>query len=253
MAIRTALLDRQEKQAEYGVGGGIVWDSTSSDEYAEALLKARILTETAAPFSLIETMLWTPHEGIYLQKKHIERLLDSADYFDFPVSEAAIHETLSRLSFSADRPYRVRLVLDQDGKIEITSQPITMPGTPVQVRLADLPVDSKDVFLYHKTTRREVYDLARENHPDCDDILLYNEHSELTEFTIGNLVAELDGELVTPPIECGLLPGTFRAHLVETGKVAERRIPVHRLKECRKIFRVNSVRKWEPVIILQRY
>ena len=36
VAIRTVVIDRQTHKAEYGVGGGIVWDSTSSDEYAEA-------------------------------------------------------------------------------------------------------------------------------------------------------------------------------------------------------------------------
>jgi para-aminobenzoate synthetase/4-amino-4-deoxychorismate lyase len=63
-------------------------------------------------------------------------------------------------------------------------------------------------------------------------------------------VFELDGELITPPVACGLLAGTFRAELLETGKVTEHVIPLHRLKECTKIYRVNSVRKWEEVIIL---
>jgi para-aminobenzoate synthetase / 4-amino-4-deoxychorismate lyase len=45
VAIRTALVDKVNRKAEYGVGGGIVWDSTSADEYSEALLKARVLTD----------------------------------------------------------------------------------------------------------------------------------------------------------------------------------------------------------------
>jgi para-aminobenzoate synthetase/4-amino-4-deoxychorismate lyase len=67
----------------------------------------------------------------------------------------------------------------------------------------------------------------------------------LTEVTIGNLVVELNGKLFTPPVSCGLLPGTFRAHLVETGQVTERVIRVEELKKCTKIFLVNSVRKWQ--------
>ena len=63
---------------------------------------------------------------------------------------------------------------------------------------------------------------AKKDHSDCSDVLLYNEHGELTEFTIGNLVVEMDGKLCTPPISCGLLAGTFRAHLVEIGQVEER-------------------------------
>jgi para-aminobenzoate synthetase/4-amino-4-deoxychorismate lyase len=208
-----------------------------------------VLTEPSPQFSLIETLLWTPEEGFFLLEKHIERLLDSADYFDFTRSETTLKENLDRISSSFDQPQRVRLLLDRDGSMDITSVPISYEEKPVHARLADSPVNSKDVFLFHKTTQREVYDNARASHVDCDDVLLYNEHADLTEFTIGNLVVELDGELVTPPVECGLLPGTFRAYLLETGEVTERVVPHHRLKDCSKIYRVNSVRKWETVII----
>ncbi|HET7145194.1 MAG TPA: aminotransferase class IV, partial [Anaerolineales bacterium] len=80
-----------------------------------------------------------------------------------------------------------------------------------------------------------------------DDILLYNESGELTEFTIGNLVVEMGGKLVTPPISCGLLAGTFRAHLLESGKITERVIHMEELKDCKNMFLVNSVRKWVSV------
>jgi para-aminobenzoate synthetase / 4-amino-4-deoxychorismate lyase len=250
VAIRTALIDRQAHQAEYGVGGGIVWDSESTDEYAEALLKARVLSEGKPQFSLLETMLWTPQAGIFLRDKHIHRLLDSAGYLDFPVSKAEIEEHIDRLSLGSDRPHRVRLLVNDEGTFEITSAPLSMELKPVRACLADRPINSSDIFLFHKTTRRHVHDLARAAHPDCEDVLLYNEQGELTEFTIGNLVVELEGKLLTPPVECGLLAGTFRAALLETGTVTERVIPLPRLRECTKVYRVNSVRKWEEVIIL---
>ena len=78
--------------------------------------------------------------------------------------------------------------------------------------------------------------------------LLYNEHGELTEFTIGNLVAEIDGKLYTPPISCGLLAGTFRTHLLETGQVEERIVRVEELKDYTEMYLVNSVRKWQRVV-----
>jgi para-aminobenzoate synthetase / 4-amino-4-deoxychorismate lyase len=249
VAIRTALIDRQEQIAEYGIGGGIVWDSTSSDEYAEALLKAGVLTNASPEFSLLETLLWTPKDGYFLKKKHIERLLDSADYFDFPAQSRLIEEDLERAALSFLQPQRVRLLLDRDGKITTESAQILLEEKLVHARLAEMPVDSKNVFLFHKTTQRAVYDMARAPFSDCDDVLLYNENHELTEFTIGNLVVELDGELVTPPIECGVLAGTFRAHLLETRQVRERIVPLDRLKDCTQIYRVNSVRKWETVQI----
>ena len=76
-------------------------------------------------------------------------------------------------------------------------------------------------------------------------MLHYNQRGELTEFSIGNLVAELDGELVTPPVECGLLPGTFRAHLLEQGQIREQILRLEDLPRCTRLFRINSVRGWQ--------
>jgi len=251
VAIRTALIDRETQQAEYGVGGGIVWDSTSVDEYAEALLKARVLTEQAPQFSLLETMLWTPEAGFYLLDKHLARMLDSANYFDISTSKEKLEEYLHQISSGFITAQRVRFLLDQSGAFEseaVHLQPAEI-DQPLNVCLAKEPVDSSNVFLFHKTTQRDVYESALSDFPGTDDVLLYNEVDELTEFTIGNLVVELEGKLFTPPISCGVLPGTYRAHLLETGQVAERTIPIHQLKERTKLFRVNSVRKWQRVQI----
>jgi para-aminobenzoate synthetase/4-amino-4-deoxychorismate lyase len=109
-----------------------------------------------------------------------------------------------------------------------------------KICLAEKPVDSNNTFLFHKTTQREMYPSIP---AAFDDILLYNENGELTEFTIGNLVAEMDGGLFTPPISCGLLAGTYRAHLLEKGKITERSIHKEELEKCSKLFLVNSVRK----------
>lgn len=250
VAIRTALIDRETKTAEYGVGGGIVWDSTSADEYDEALLKARVLTEEQLPFSLLETMLWTPQEGFFLREKHVARMLDSADYFDILVTREKLKKYLDQISSGFHDPRRVRVMLDQAGELGFESGPFASHDFRVlNACLATDPVDSNNVFLFHKTTRRAVYESARQGCEKFDDVLLYNESDELTEFTLGNLVVEWEGQWFTPPISCGLLPGTFRAHLLETGQVQERVIPVSQLRDCTRIFRVNSVRQWQEAVI----
>ncbi|HLO14404.1 MAG TPA: aminodeoxychorismate synthase component I [Anaerolineales bacterium] len=247
VAIRTALIDREERKAEYGVGGGIVWDSTSMDEYEEALLKARVLTNQQPAFSLLETMLWTPEGGFFLRDKHLARMLDSADYFGISIRKEKLEEYLESISSSFHTSQRVRLLLDQAGKLSSeTKSLVPEKNTKIlKVCLAQQAVDSSNLFLFHKTTQRGAYESARRGCEEWDDVLLYNLSSELTEFTIGNLVVELEGQLLTPPISCGVLPGTFRAHLVETGQVVERPISVEQLDKCTKVFRVNSVRKWQ--------
>ena len=69
-----------------------------------------------------------------------------------------------------------------------------------------------------------------------------NEKNELTETTIANLFLEIDGELVTPPVACGLLAGTYRRHMLDTGKVKEAVVKKSDLGKASKIYVGNSVR-----------
>jgi para-aminobenzoate synthetase / 4-amino-4-deoxychorismate lyase len=251
VAIRTALIDQERQTAEYGVGGGIVWDSTSADEYAETLLKAGVLIQQNQEFSLLETLLWTPKEDFFLRQKHVARMLDSASYFDIPITKESLEEYLGQISSEFRTPQRVRVLVDQNGKLEFETSPfhLSQNTQPLKVSLAKEPIGSNNIFLFHKTTQREVYESARKGLEGSDDVLLHNEKKELTEFTIGNLVVEVDGQLFTPPVSCGVLPGTFRAHLLETRQIVERTILLEELIRCTKIFRVNSIRRWQIVEI----
>jgi len=248
VAIRTAVVDCTAAVVEYGSGGGIVWDSGSADEYREVLLKARVLTEKIADFDLLETLLWTPEEGFFLLDLHLKRLADSAQYFDYAVNIREARERLLQASTSYElTPHRIRLLAKSDGKLDIISEPLLVsnPEQPLRVKLAATPVNSMDPFLYHKTTRRELYEAARRSCPDCDDVLLWNERGEVTESTIANIVVNMNGRLYTPPVSSGLLAGTFREWLLEQGKIQERAILISDLKHCIAIYLINSVRKWQ--------
>jgi hypothetical protein len=63
---------------------------------------------------------------------------------------------------------------------------------PLQrVTLAQHPIDSGDVFLYHKISRRAIYEQARAEQPACDDVILWNERGEITESCSANVVIPL--------------------------------------------------------------
>ncbi len=253
VAIRTILIDIKHSIAEYGVGGGIVWDSGKADEYEECKVKARVLSDRRPEFSLLETMLWTPQEGYVLLDEHMQRLNDSAAYFDYPLNPVLVHSQLTQLVLDADNSdYRVRLLLAPDGSVSLQKYQLDLSSSDyVRLALAVEPVRSDNIFLYHKTTNRAVYDYARSLvQQECDDILLWNEQGEITESTIANVVVQIDGKLYTPPVSCGLLAGTFRQSLIQQGRVQEMVIPVSRLKDCEKIFLVNSVRLCREVEII---
>lgn len=246
VAIRTALIDKNKNQAEYGVGGGIVWDSTSADEYSEALLKAHVLTERPHEFSLFETLLWTPEEGYFLLEKHVARMEDSANYFDFPFSKNKLEDFISQLASEFASTKRVKVSLNRFGEFSEETKGFHPENKVFKVSLAERPIDSNNLFFFHKTTWRDIYPTSQSG---FDDTLLFNEKDELTEFTIGNLVVEIDSQLFTPPVSCGLLAGTFRTYLLETNQIKERTILKDELNKCTKIFLVNSLRKWVEVKI----
>ena len=251
VAIRTAVLDRDHGTVEYGVGSGIVWDSRSKSEYEECLLKARIVTNAAPSFSLLETLLWEPADGYFLLEEHMRRLAESADYFGMRCDVALVRRRLEELVVGLPhRQQRVRLLADRDGRIHCEATPLTDSQIPVRLAIAPEPVDPANPFLYNKTTHREVYDRARASRANCDDVVLWNERSEVTETSIANIVAELDGNKVTPPVESGLLPGVFRDWLLRHGEIMERRIGLDDLRRASRIWVVNSLRKWREATLV---
>jgi para-aminobenzoate synthetase / 4-amino-4-deoxychorismate lyase len=246
VAIRTVLIDKASHTAEYGVGGGIVWDSQSGDEYEECCTKAKILTVAPPKFSLLESLLWTPEAGYFLLDLHLERLAQSAVYFDIPIALSAIREQL--LHITAPDRQKVRLLVSQQGNVTIESSPLIETRHPLNVCLAPSPVDSSHVFLYHKTTHRQVYQQAQAACPDYDDVILWNEKSELTESCLANLVVAIEGKHYTPPVSCGLLAGTFRSWLLQQGLIQERIIYAQELANA-QVFLINSVRQKREAIV----
>jgi para-aminobenzoate synthetase/4-amino-4-deoxychorismate lyase len=256
VAIRTAVVDRKTRAGVYGVGGGIVWDSDAADEYQECLNKARVLG-TSVPekdFSLLETMLWTCEDGFALLAEHLGRLEASAEYFDFWLDRMVLERRLAALgaTLSPAVKHRVRLLLDRNGRVEIAARamPPDIEDRPFRLGLAISPVNTRDPFLYHKTTRREVYEQALAAAGSCDDVLLWNEERNLTECSIGNVVLRFQGLLWTPPVSSGLLAGTFRGKLLREDVVRERVIGVSELADAEAIYLVNSVRGWVPCELL---
>ena len=243
VAIRTAVID-SHGNGTIGIGGGIVADSEAKSEYDEALLKLRFLSDPAPPVTLIETLKWSPEEGFVLLGRHLARLLASSAYFGLPVDAAEATTRLIAESQAWTAPMRVRLTLSEAG-IEITAVPL--PPNPEKFRfiIARETLDSTSVWLAHKTTNRAFYDSPRiKGHDEygVDEVVFCNERGELTEGSITNLFIERGGKLLTPALSSGLLPGTLRADLIETGKAEEAILTLADLHSADAIFLGNSVR-----------
>jgi para-aminobenzoate synthetase/4-amino-4-deoxychorismate lyase len=251
VAIRTVVMDQKHAVAQYGVGGGIVWDSVPQNEYAECQTKAMVLSEGGAHFELLETLLWEQGDGYFLLDSHIQRVKNSAQYFGFSFDEIEVRERLFQAVENSDQVRcRVRCLLSREGGIQVELHTIGSEAPVRSVGLALHACSSQDPFVYHKTTQRDVYERARLQCPECDDVLLVNERGELTESTIANLVVVRGDVRTTPPRSSGLLAGTFRDALLSNKQIVEGIVTIEALKQADSIFLINSVRKWMPVTLL---
>jgi para-aminobenzoate synthetase/4-amino-4-deoxychorismate lyase len=253
VAIRTVVIDRLNNKATYGVGGGIVWDSEPDMEYQEALLKAQVLVRRQPIFELLETMRWSENEGYFLLDLHLQRLAQSAEYFNIQLNMVTVEELLNDLALGLGKPSRVRLLVDRKGRITLQNFPLrpVSQNQPLRIALAAEPISADNIWLYHKTTNRQVYDKARASRPDVDEVILWNNEGEVTEGTVSNVVIDQDGILYTPPVNCGLLNGTFRQHLLQKEKILEKRISTEDLHRNRKVYLINSVRLWQEAEIVE--
>ena len=247
--IRTVMIDNQNGTTTYGAGGAITKDSTAVEEYEEVLVKARILEKNRKQFQLLESLSLS--NGSYLLlENHLKRLKRSADFFQFNIDLALVQNKLVDFAKeNDDKQWKVRLLVNENAAITLEANELSPISTPVPVKLASTPIDIADIFLYHKTTNRMVYEKRLNESPGVFDVLLWNKKREVTEFTIGNIVVEINGGLYTPPVECGLLAGTYRDSLIESGTISERKITLDDLRNCTGIWLINSVRKWVQVML----
>ena len=247
VAIRTPVIMRGG-EGEMGIGSGIVYDSKGGSEYEECLLKMKFLTDPPKPFELIETMLHEPEKGLWLEERHFERLRSSAAYFAFQFDEQRIREAIAGvLDQRRDQRLRVRLTIAEDGTPCVGVTELETGSTTAVMRYVVSPtrLNSANPFLYHKTTRREVYDSEwRKYHEEvgADEVIYLNQDGALAEGSRTTIFVEKDGVLVTPPSEVGLLPGTLRAELLATGQAIEGRLCLEDMERAKSCYLGNSVR-----------
>ncbi len=256
VAIRTAIVDRNGA-GEMGIGSGVVADSDGPKEYAECLLKMKFLTDPVRRFELIETMVYVPGDGVWLRGYHLARLAASAAYFGFAYDALKVRDAIDTAVATAPAErLRIRLLLDEDGGVSATAMPQaeTAPGAVMRYVVSDTRTNSGDLFLYHKTTRRELYDREWKHYADtlgADEVIYLNEDGELAEGSRTTIFIESDGRLLTPRLAAGLLPGTLRAALIDEGRAVEARLTINDVNSTKTIYLGNSVRglvRAEPLV-----
>lgn len=204
----------------YHAGGAIVWDSTPQDEWEETITKTKFLQ---TDYKLIETAIddW---------ENHVVRMKTSAKQLGFSWNKEIENIEINGLT---------RVLLEKNGSFEIQKKDL-IPISSKKIKI-ERQVNSNNPFLYHKTTIRP------QKPNDIFDIIATNERGEITEGTFTNIAIQQNGELLTPPVKCGLLNGTYRKQLLERNIMKEKVLYPKDLEAAEKIFCFNSVRKMVEV------
>jgi para-aminobenzoate synthetase/4-amino-4-deoxychorismate lyase len=255
VAIRTAWTTTESSVLHLNAGGGITADSTASGELHEVGAKLIAFTRPIETPGLFETIRVERGAPLRLER-HLARLASSADYFGVPFDRREARRLVQGAIANSprDRLLRARLDLDPDGALRAHARPHDPASRtgPAPVVFASSPVDRGDVRLYHKCSDRRVYEEALVAAPGMFDVLLWNAEGEVTELTRGNVVVELAGRRFTPPLDCGLLAGTLRGELLELGEIEERVITLADAQRADRLWFVNALRGWVPIILARR-
>ena len=193
---------------------------------------------------LIETLGW---DGARLVRcePHLARLARSAAALGWACDPDA-----ARAALSAGRagPARLRLTLDRAGDLRVTESPLVPVAAPWRVGLAVARLDAGDPWLSVKSTRRAAYDAARAAlPPGLDEVVFLNAAGEVCDGSITTVFFDEGDGFCTPPLRCGLLPGVFRAEMLETGRAREAVLAGENLSKVR-LFVANSLRGMMPAL-----
>ncbi len=254
--IRTMLLQAPQenglREAEMGVGAGIVFDSISAEEYAECQLKARFLSHLASEMSLFETMYATRQTGCRNLSQHLQRLHASCTWFGIACDPARLEQMLTAhcqqfpQQFPLDAPYRVKLSIAGDASIQIQSAPLAPLTQPARLLISTpLPISPLPRFLLaHKSSVRQAYDAAWQaaEQQGAFDQLFGNAQGKITEGGRSNVFIKLDGQWYTPPLQDGVLPGIARAALLAELAAQERSLSLDDLAKASEVWLCNALR-----------
>ena len=241
--IRTVAV--QSNRLRCGIGSGITSGALPDAEWQEWRDKRKFLARASQPFDLLETLALEGGQLRHLNE-HLQRLASAAAHFTYPWDSAKAARCLHELAQAHPQGlWRVRLLLDARGNARVQAFAMEASPAPVRLQLADRPLpESHSEFVRFKTTRRAHYDAFAPTAPGVFDTVLFNAQGEITECTRGNVAMQLDGQWVTPPLGCGLLPGVGRALALREGRLMEAVVRVEDVSRVQGWAFVNSLRGW---------
>lgn len=202
----------------------------------------------SAPLGLFETMRLERTGQVLLLAYHLQRLARSARQLGFIFDQDAIlHNLKPYLHQYYCQPQRLKLSINQAGKVAVECSALATTPQPVRVALAAQPIHCNPLYLRHKTTVRAQWANGEswlQKHPTYFDMLYIDQHGALTEGSRSTLYIFQQGKWFTPPLTQALLPGVYRDKLIAQGLVREKTLYRTDLIHADRIRVSNALRGW---------
>jgi len=190
---------------------------------------------------------------------HLARLHAGADFFGIPVpfSDAEIAKAMTdllerdgltdavlRLTLSrGPGPRGLLAPAEPKPTLLISAAPAAVPHGPVKAIIATVTRRNE----FSPTSRFKTLSyldnvLARKEAQGkgADDALLLNSQGKLVESTVANLFLVVDGDVLTPPVSDGALPGVMRADIMDRLGAATASIRPGDLAEASEAFLTSA-------------
>jgi len=155
-----------------------------------------------------------------------------------------------RLALSAGAGDLRRLEAGCDAVLWMTAT--ACPPAPESVTLvtADFPRNERSPLSGIKCASyaENLIALDQARRAGADEAVFFNTRGELCEAATANVFLVRDGEVLTPPLSSGCLPGTMRARVMERIAVEERPLTAADLAAAEEVFVTSATRGVVPVV-----
>ena len=196
-------------------------------------------------FETIKTVNGAPYAlALHLQRAGMSAKILGFNLPSIPSIELAVRELLIaepnenghlRVSFNVNGqwsaihlPYQPLVV---SAKIRIHPDPLMSRGA----RIKSYPYDQRLAIL------NEAKLLG------FDEAIVFNAEGNISEGAVSNIMAQINGQWITPPISDGALPGIMRGLVIENCRVAIATIPISHIGDITSAFLLSSLRIAQPI------
>lgn len=211
----------------------------------------------------------------FMLHRHMDRLASSAAQtgIELPANlEALVSSEIDRARISGLHDAYVRITLTRGNGLGLATQ----PSSPTLITIVDaLPSlqeswYSNGIYVTTASGRKNEFSpsagIKTTAYLDsilafreaalahCDDAVFIDTQGHLSEATASNLFLVADGAVLTPPLDCGALPGITREAVLEIAgslglaTISDRELPPANLSTAHEAFLTSSIREIVPVV-----